>query len=560
MSLPDAASLEAFSLAELRKVVGRLVGEVQRLHSDNAVLQAKVDAQQMTITTLRAENQALRDEVARLKGLPPRPPSRPSGMEQATQPGAADKDAECPKRPRGVKRDAQAITAERVLKAAVPAGSRFKGYEDILVRDLRLSAEVICYRRERWLLPSGGTVLAPLPAGIVGGFGPELRRFVLALHAQGQVTTERITALLNGIGVEISKRQVVRLLAEPLDTLVAEDQEVLRAGLATARWVTVDDTGARHARKDGFTTQVGDDRFTVFRTGTSKSREAFLSVLRAGYTDYVVNAAALDFMRGHGLPSQVIALLETHPARLFADASAWANSLARIGIDTLAVTPDPVQIATQGALWGAICHHGLLGINATPGAAGTVIVSDGAGQFRVGLHALCWVHAERLVHKLVPATPEQRRAVEVTRTLIWWLYADLKAWARDPCPRRAAALRARFDRIFKRQTDYVTLDRLLARLHRRKAELLQVLQRPEIPLHTNGSENDIRACVTKRKISGGTMSTAGRTARDVLLGLMKTCSKLGVSFRHYLGNRLHVPGAITVPPLPDLVRQAATTA
>ena len=123
--------MEAFSLAELRDVVGRLVGEVRRLHSDDAVLQAKVDARQVTITALRAENQALRDEAARLKGLPPRPPSRRSGMEQATQPGAAGKDEKRPKRPRGVKRDAEAITAERVLKAAVPAGSRFKGYEDI---------------------------------------------------------------------------------------------------------------------------------------------------------------------------------------------------------------------------------------------------------------------------------------------------------------------------------------------------------------------------------------------------------------------------------------------
>ena len=541
-------------------MVGRLVGEVQRLHSGNVALQARVDAQQATITALRAENQALRDEVVRLKGLPPRPPSRPSGMEQATQHGAAGKNEKRPKLPRGVKRDAQAITAERVLKATVPAGSRFKGYEDILVRDLRLSAEVIRYRRERWLLPTGETVLADLPAGIVGGFGPELRRFVLALHAQGQVTTERLTALLNGIGVEISKRQVVRLLAEPLDMLVAEDQEVLRAGLATARWVTVDDTAARHARKDGFTTQIGDKRFTVFRTGASKSREAFLSVLRAGHTDCVVNPAALDYMRGHGLSGEVVALLDAHPAKLFADAPAWAAHLARLGIDTLAVTPDPVQMATQGALWGAICHHGLLTSDATPGAAGTVIVSDGAGQFRVGTHALCWVHAERLVHKLVPATPGQRRAVEVTRSLIWWLYADLKAWACDSCPRRAAALRARFDRIFRRQTGYVTLDRLLARLHRRKHELLRVLQRPEIPLHTNGSENDIRACVTKRKISGGTMSTPGRTARDVMLGLMKTCSKLKVSFFRYLGDRLHVPGATAIPPLPDLVRQAATTA
>ena len=55
---------------------------------------------------------------------------------------------------------------------------------------------VIRYRRERWLTPDGRTVIAPLPAGIVGGFGPALRRFVLAGHVQGQVTSERLTALL----------------------------------------------------------------------------------------------------------------------------------------------------------------------------------------------------------------------------------------------------------------------------------------------------------------------------------------------------------------------------
>ena len=109
----------------------------------------------------------------------------------------------------------------------------------------------------------------------------------------------------------------------------------------------------------------------------------------------------------------------------------------------------------------------------------------------------------------------------------------------------------------RRRTGCVALDRLLARLHRRKDELLRVLQRPEIPLHTNGSENELRARVTKRKIPGGAMSTAGRTARHLLLGLTKTCRKLGVSFFRYLGDSLHVPGAPDVLPLPNLVRQAA---
>ncbi|WP_319944155.1 IS66 family transposase [Mesorhizobium sp. AR10] len=154
-------------------------------------------------------------------------------------------------------------------------------------------------------------------------------------------------------------------------------------------------------------------------------------------------------------------------------------------------------------------------------------------------------------------TPDQRQAVDIMRQLIWWFYRDLKSYQRAPCPRHAAALRARFERLFKRRTGYVMLDRLLARLHRRKHELLRGLDRPEIPLHTNGSENDIRAFVTKRKISGGTVSEAGKNARDVLLGLMKTCIKLDVSFFRYLGDRLGIPTQESIPPLPDLVRQAA---
>ena len=109
-------------------------------------------------------------------------------------------------------------------------------------------------------------------------------------------------------------------------------------------------------------------------------------------------------------------------------------------------------------------------------------------------HALCWVHAERLVHKLDTFTDQQRAAQQRMRALIWWFYADLKAY-RARARRRDGGreLRARFDRIFRRRTGFATLDRLLERLHANKAELLRVLDRPEIPLHTNGSENDIRA-------------------------------------------------------------------
>ena len=342
---------------------------------------------------------------------------------------------------------------------------------------------------------------------------------------------------------------MVRLLTGRLDAFAVEDREVLRAGLASAAWITVDDTGALHAGRNGVTTQIGDGRFTAFRTSLSKSRTNFLDCLRAGHEDYLVDETALAYMRRHNLAGPVIDRLSSHPQRSFPDRHAWAAHLEALGVAALEVTPDPVKIATQGAMWGAIRQHGLLG--------DTVVVSDDAGQFRVGTHALCWVHAERLVHKLLPVTAAQRRAVDLVRQLIWWFYRDLKAWQYQPDRRRAAGLRTRFERIFRRRTGYVTLDRLLARLRERKAELLRVLDRPEIPLHTNGSENDIRAHVTKRKISGGTQSEAGRVARDVLLGLMKTCAKLGLSFFAYLGDRLGVPGAAAVPPLAQLVRASA---
>jgi Transposase IS66 family len=136
---------------------------------------------------------------------------------------------------------------------------------------------------------------------------------------------------------------------------------------------------------------------------------------------------------------------------------------------------------------------------------------------------------------------DNRAAQASVRELIWKFYRDLKAYRSAPTKHRKAALRARFDRIFTRKTGFVTLDRLLARLNANKPELLMVLNRPEIPLHTNGSENDIRCQVTRRKVSAGTRSDIGRNCRDAFLALAKTCAKLEIAFWDYLGDRFTVP-------------------
>jgi transposase IS66 family protein len=514
------SDLDALSPTELKALVIELLGKV-------AALEQTVAAQ--------------REEIARLKGLKGRPVLKPSGMEKASEP----KPPGSPKGRRGPVRPRVAVE-DQVIAAPVPPGSRFKGYADFVVQDLVLRARCIRYRRERWVTPDGQLIVAPLPSGVDGHFGPELRRFVLAQYHQGQVTVPRLVAQLRAIGLPISTRQVMRLLIEGHQRFLDEARDVLRAGLAQAAWITVDDTGARHKAANGTCTQIGNDHFAWFGTTASKSRLNFLELLRAGHPDYVINAEALAYMRERGLSASLIEQLAGQPERHFPDRAAWQAHLERLGIPDLKVSPDPVRIATEGALWGAITAHGLL--------PGTVIVSDDAGQFLVGCHALCWVHAERLVHKLDTFTDHQRRMQQHLRSLIWWFYRDLKAYRREPTPRRRSELRARFDRIFQRRTGFVVLDRLLARLHANKPELLRVLDRPEIPLHTNGSENDIRAQVTRRKVSGGTRSDIGRDCRDAFLGLMKTCQKLGVSFWDYFGTRLAVPDQPAIPDLPDLVR------
>jgi hypothetical protein len=513
---------DGLSPSQLRELVSRLLSKLAELE--------RTVAEQ-------------REEIARLKGLKGRPDIKPSGMDQATDAAKRGKQGERPGR--GKVRPRVSVE-DCVLKATVPAGSRFKGYESYLVQELVLSVHAIRYRRERWLTPDGQTIVAPLPEGTKGHFGPDLHRFVLMQYHQGQTTLPRLAALLQSVGLSISKREIQRLLTEKHDGFLAEARDVLRAGLETSPWISVDDTGARHKAANGFCTQIGNDRFTWFGTRSSKSRLNFLGLLRAGHTDFVLNAAAFSYMRTRALPAALITQLGEQPDTVFADQAVWSAHLDRLGFTALTSTPEPVQIATEGALWGSIHAHKFL--------CDAVVLSDDAGQFAVGRHALCWVHAERLVHKLDAFTDANRAAQQHVRKLIWNLYADLKAYQANPGKSRRLALRARFDRIFQRRTGFTTLDRLLARLHANRAELLMVLERPETPLHTNGSENDIRCQVTRRKVSAGTRSDPGRDCRDTFLGLAKTCTKLGVAFWDYLGSRLRVPGQAPIPPLPGLVR------
>ena len=250
-----SADLAGLSRAELQVRVVVLTGQVEALTGEAATLRAQVSELQQLVA-------ALREEIARLKRLKGRPVIKPSGLDK----GAGHQRRGHAKWPGRGKVVPRVVIQTQVLRVEVPEGSQFKGYETYQIQELEIRARVVRYRRERWLTPDGETIVAPLPANTSGHFGPELRRFVLMQYHQGQVTVERLVEQLQAMGISISKREVMRLLIDKQDDFLEETQEVLRTGLETAEWITVDDTGARHRGANAVCTQIGNDSFAWFGT------------------------------------------------------------------------------------------------------------------------------------------------------------------------------------------------------------------------------------------------------------------------------------------------------
>jgi len=523
---------------EATPLVKALVAMIDRLLEENQRLAA--DIQQM------------RDEIAVLKGEKARPKFKSSKMDENTDqdaPGENSTDGEKKKRAGSEKRSKTAeliIHEEKVIAPAegVPTDAKFKGYRDVVVQGLVIKTHNVRYRLECWLTTEGALLTGALPESLQGHhYSPELRGYILYQYHHCHVTQPLLLEQLREWGVDISAGQLDALLSADKQAFHDEKDAMLVTGLEVSRYITVDDSGARHQGRNGYVTQIGNELFGWFSSTESKSRINFLELLHAGQVSYQVTEAALAYMQEQGLAAVICEQLLT--LTVIYSRKAWLKQLAALGIDC----ERHVRIATEGALIGSLLEKGF--------NPELVILSDGAGQFAILLHALCWIHAERLIHKLIPVNELQRAAIATVRDQVWELYADLKAYKKQPDAALAVSLESRFTTIFTLRTEYATLDQLLKRLYRRKDELLLVLRRPEIPLHTNGSETDIRDYVKKRKVSGGTRSDLGRQCRDTFASLKKTCRKLGISFWQYLMDRLLLSNAIE--PLSILIRKAAVS-
>jgi len=520
------------------------ISEAERTPAVVALL-AFVDALLLRVQTLEETNQKLRDEIALLKGQKPKPPIAPSRLEK---PPPKPPGTEGEKRPGSEKRSKK-TAARKPIEVLVdypdpPAGAVSNGYEAYDVEDLEIKSTYTRYLRQRMMTPDGRTLLAPLPAGVIPGshFGLILTGYILHQYHHCHVTQPLLLEQLWDLEVDISAGQLSNILTENKEAFHAEKAEVRQTGLEVSSYVGVDDTGARHDGKNGYCTVVCNELFATFESTDSKSRVNFLKVLRGACRGYAINEVALAYWKKQKMPQEWAEKLSAG-FLCFVDDGAWQAYLSELGL-----AERLMKTATEGALLGVLIELGV--------SPELVVLSDGAPQFDLFVHASCWVHIERPLARVIPYNEAHRVAIEQVRQQIWELYQDLKAYRAKPEPTAKASLEARFDALAGQQTIYTTsIGQVLKEIRDHRADLLRVLERPEVPLHNNGAESDIREYVKKRKISGSTRSDEGRRCRDTFASLKKTCRKLGVSFWAFLVDRIQ--GVEKIPRLSDLIRRKA---
>jgi hypothetical protein len=501
----------------------------------------------------QAEHQRLRDELNRLKGeqgqptikanTPPPPPKDHSSEQERRTPKAWTK---------GRKTDRILIDREQVVQVApdrLAPDAMFKGYEDVVVQDVIFRTDNILFHKEKFYSPSQHpTFLASLPPGSHGQFGPGIKSLALALYFAAQMSEPKVAELWRSGGGQISDGEVSNLLIKNQATFHAERDALYQAGRASSPWQQLDDTSTRVNGQNGYCHIVCNPLYTAYFTTAAKDRLTILDVLTNHRPRrFLVNAEALGFMAACGLLAVRRQQVEQLPAGTIVDE---ATMLALRAEHLPGLGPQQRQWILDATAVAA--YHADVELPVV-----RLLVCDDAPQCTLVTEelALCGVHEGRHYKKLVPYVPYHRLLVENFVQRFWTYYDQLLAYREQPTPEEAARLDGGFEALFSTVTGYQALDERIAKTRAKKGCLLLVLTHPEIPLHHNPAELGARARVRKRDVSFGPRTREGAKAWDTFMTLVGTATKLGVSFYHYIHDR--VSGAYQMPALADLIVERA---
>lgn len=544
---PLDLNLEAIPDATTRAAVLRLLNLVEQLYAENL--------------TLRAEIQRLRDEIHRLKGEQGRPEIPPHRSAKPPHPAPTDYSSErerhqpkpWQKRPKQPRIALDRVEPLRVDPSQLPPDAEFKGYAPVLIQDLVLRTDNVLFLKEIYYSPSQQrTFRAELPAGYTGQYGPGIRTLALVLAYGCQVSEPQIHTLFTDAGIAVSTGQISAFLIQGHEAWHAEAHAVLVAGLASSPWQHLDDTPTRVNGENHVCYLLCNPLYTAYQTRPSKERLTVLSVLQGGAPlRYRLDEVAFAYLEEAGVSQkrrrQVAAL-----AAARAPDVEWEEATFVAMIDRALPHLGPQQrqrILEAGAVAAYWAQEGIPVVE--------TLVGDDAPQFRgVTPHlSLCWVHDGRHYKKLLPCLSRHRELVEGFRQRYWEFYRKLRAYREAPTPEEAARLEQEFEDLFGTRTGLDLLDSRIALTQQKAEELLAVLAHPELPLHNNPAELGARRRVRKRDVSFGPRTEAGTKAWDTFQTLAATAAKLGISFYHYLHDRMS--GAYRLPSLAQTIGEEA---
>jgi hypothetical protein len=482
-----------------------------------------------------AEIQRLRDENNQLRGEQGQPTILPKHIRKnfASERERAVVRQRTPRTTPGPQIDRTEVVA--VNRAHLPADAQFKGYQRVIVRDLRLTTDTICFRKEKWYSPTTHqTYLAPNPPGYEGQFGPQVKALTFTLAFESGMSEPKIHGLFRLAGLAISRGQISALIHAIGARFATERQAILAAGLRSSPWQHIDATNTRVAGTNQHCHILTNPLYTVYTTLPQKDRLHVLDVLRGGAPrQFWLDQTAERLMRLMDVPQ--------HAQKTVKQTLPRQHLLSEAAIDTfLATAPRMSGKYTKKWIKDALAIAAYHAQRDPPLPVIPLLIGDYAPQWAMLTEelALCWVHDGRAYKRLEPRLDHHRRLRDQILTAYWALYHELRVYQQQPTPAEASRLRAAFDALVNQQTGYAALDARLAITAEKRRGLLMVLEHPEIPLHNNPAELGARRRVRKRDVSFGARTVGGARLWDIGHTLAATAQQLDVNIHHYVVGRL----------------------
>ena len=525
------------NLDDALDVIRKLLNLVEALRQENLELKRQI--------------QELRDEINRFKSEQGKPKIKPNKKTPSQY--SSEKERKKPKKRKKHSKKGCIKTHDTQIcpvdKSILPNDARFKGYDRVVIQDIKFEAYNTLFLKEKYYSPSlNKTCLAPLPSGYDGEFGAAIKALAIKLYFDSNMTERNILDLLQDAEIKISAGQLSNFLIKDQDLFHQEKDALYEAGLKSSPWQHMDDTSTRVNAHNHYCQILCNPLYTAYFTTKDKSRLTVLDVLtNFGPRTFLLNEEAFSYIDLFRLPVPVVRQLKTFPQQKPIGQDEFFSLLDKrlpyLGPQQRNRVLDAAAVAA---------YHAQMEFPVI-----RLLLCDDAPQFKLVTQelALCWIHDGRHYKKLDPFLSQHRQLLDAFLDQYWDLYRQLLQYRQNPSNPEHMRLDHLFDEIFSTVTGYDALDQRIAKTKAKKPSMLIVLDHPEIPLHNNPAELGARKRVRKRVVSFGTRTKDGTKAWDTFMSISATAKKLGINFYHYMSDR--ISGTFEMPSMAELITQRA---